>query len=522
MNKTLIATVCTTLYAALLLAACDNASHPQAHDKPAAAEQGHGHDHGAGGVKITHYSDKTELFVEFPQLVVGEKSAFAAHLSTLGDFRALAAGKVTVILSGDGQPAESFSIDAPSQAGIFRPVAIPKSAGKRELTVEVVTKDFTTRHNLGAIAVHPDHQSAEAGHAEEEEGSIAFTKEQQWKVDYATAGVVTKVMRSSVPASGTLVARPDGEALLTAPAAGTVKASGNFPLLGQKVAKGQILAYFAPRLGGETDMASLQAEARKTRVELDLLNRELARMESLFKDEAIPEKRLLAARAQEAMARASLEAAEGRLGQYSGASGGIPLRSPVSGVLVDVRATPGGFAAEGTTLFHVADRRVFWLDLKVPESDAVRLRAPTGATFRVDGIDQAFEVAAGKNGRLIAVGGAVDAATRTVAVVFEFSQPDERLRIGMAIKGQVIAGSSKEVLAIPASAVIDEAGIPTVFVMRSGESFDRQTVRLGARDGDWVEVIDGLKPGQRVVSRGAYLVKLAATRSGEIGHGHAH
>ena len=46
--------------------------------------------------------------------------------------------------------------------------------------------------------------------------------------------------------------------------------------------------------------------------------------------------------------------------------------------------------------------------------------------------------------------------------------------------------------------------------------------RLGRRDGDWVEVVEGLAPGQRVVSRGAYLVKLAATNTGQIGHGHAH
>jgi len=46
--------------------------------------------------------------------------------------------------------------------------------------------------------------------------------------------------------------------------------------------------------------------------------------------------------------------------------------------------------------------------------------------------------------------------------------------------------------------------------------------RLGAREGDWVEVLDGLTSGQRVVSRGAYLVKLASTGTAQIGHGHAH
>jgi cobalt-zinc-cadmium efflux system membrane fusion protein len=61
-----------------------------------------------------------------------------------------------------------------------------------------------------------------------------------------------------------------------------------------------------------------------------------------------------------------------------------------------------------------------------------------------------------------------------------------------------------------------------VFVMTGGESFERRPVRVGTREGDWVEIVEGLEPGQRVVSRGAYLVKLAATKTGEIGHGHAH
>ena len=140
----------------------------------------------------------------------------------------------------------------------------------------------------------------------------------------------------------------------------------------------------------------------------------------------------------------------------------------------------------------------------------MRDRVPQFLIGRVGGLAAARE------------GGAVDATTRTVPVLFEYSQPDERLRIGMAAKAQVFAGAAREAVAIPASAVIDENGMATVFVMINGESFERRQVRTGARDGDWVEIVDGLEPGQRVVSRGAWLVKLASTRTGEIGHGHAH
>lgn len=521
MNKTLIATFCT----ALLLTACGESEHPHAKDgsHPAAAEAEAGHGHGAGGEKITHFTDQTELFVEFPRLVAGEKSAFAAHLTRLADFQALAVAKVSVILSGGGQPDEIFATDTPSQPGIFRPEAVPKQPGEREMAIEVATPEYTVRHLLGPVTVYPDRKSADAVAGEhDDEGGIGFTKEQQWKVDFATAEVTKRPLRAAITATGTLRGRPDGEALLTAPAPGQVQSAGKFPVLGQSVKKGDILAYLTPRLGGDTDLASLQADARKAKVELDLAAGEHVRMESLFKDEAVPEKRLLAARAAEAAARADFAAAQGRLGQYGGGAGGIPLRAAVSGTIADVRVAPGAFAQEGALLFHIADRSVLWLELRVPESEVARLTTPSGATFHVDGIEQGFEIIPGKNGHLIATGGAVDATTRTVPVLFEFSQPDERLRIGMAARAQVFAGAAREVVAVPASAVIDENGMATVFVMTGGESFERRQVRIGARDGDWVEVIDGVEPGQRVVSRGAWLVKLASTRTGEIGHGHAH
>lgn len=520
MKKPVIASLC----AALLLAGCGEKS-PTAnpgHDMPHAAEAGHDHDHGPGGEKRTHFTDRTELFVEFPRLVVGEKSPFAVHLTRLADFKPVSAGKVTVILSGGGQPDETFATETPTQPGIFRPEAVPKRAGQWELTIEVATPEFTVRHALGPVIVYPDRKSADAVPEEHEDGGIGFTKEQQWKVDFATAEVAKRSIRAAVAATGTLHARPDGEALLTAPAPGQVQPAGKFPQLGQAVKKGEVLAYLAPRLGGETDFASLQAAARKAKVELDQAGRERARMESLYRDEAVPEKRLLAARAAEESARAEHEAAQRRLGQYGGGGGGVPIRAPVSGTIADVRVSPGAFAQEGQLLFHIADRRALWLEVRVPESESARLASPSGASFRVDGIESGFEIVAGKNGRLIATGGVVDAATRTLPVIFEFAQPDERLRIGMAVKAQVFAGAAREAVAIPASSVLDESGVATVFVLTSGESFERRPVRLGARDGDWVEVLDGLDPGQRVVSRGAYLVKLAATKTGEIGHGHAH
>ncbi len=59
-------------------------------------------------------------------------------------------------------------------------------------------------------------------------------------------------------------------------------------------------------------------------------------------------------------------------------------------------------------------------------------------------------------------------------------------------------------------------------MQRDGETFERRVVRTGLRDGEWVQVVDGLAPGERVVTRGAYLVKLAGSRGDAVSHSHAH
>ncbi len=75
---------------------------------------------------------------------------------------------------------------------------------------------------------------------------------------------------------------------------------------------------------------------------------------------------------------------------------------------------------------------------------------------------------------------------------------------------------------MPSSAIFDDGGQEVVYVMIGGETFQRRIVRLGIREADWVQVLSGVEPGERVVSRGAYLLRLASAAPLEAGHGHAH
>ena len=473
-------------------------------------------------VVVTQYNEATQLFVEFATLTRGLESSFAAHLTRLTDFKPVSDGKLTIVLSGGGQPEERAEAGVSKTAGIFKPVLKPQHAGKRNLKFLVEAPGLESTHDLGEVLVHADLKSAiAAAPAGEASGGIRFTKEQQWPMDFATAPAARRAVRESVAAMGALRPRAAGEALITAPGAGIVRSGPEgFPQIGQRVLAGQTLAFLVPRLGGETDAASLTLELERTRAEHELAREELSRLQGLLKSEAVAEKRVRDAQTRERIAAAQARAARERHASYQGGGGGIALKSPIAGTVLAVNAAPGAAVPEGQLLAHVADLGRLWLDARVAESDLAKVQAPGGAYFMVDNTPWVLE--SGENAKLIATGGLIDKDSRTAPVIFEFDNAAGRLRAGMSVRAFVYTGRTVSAVAVPAGAIVDDNGQAVVFVEREGETYERRVVEPGLRDGDWVAIPRGIKEGERVVTRGAYQVRLAATSPAALGEGHAH
>lgn len=510
----------TLVAAALLIGACHR--HDEAGHAPHAAAAAQDEE---TAFAITHFSDKTELFVEFVRLAVGRESSFAAHMTTLSDFKPVTEGKMTVTLSGANQPDETFTIDSPTRPGIFRPAATPRYAGQRKLTFRLVTRTFTSVHDVGPVTVFPNKAAALKDQQAEKPDApaISYLKEQQWQTDYGLTQVAKRPLRTAITATGTLRAPASHDAQLTAVAAGQIVAAKGFPQVGAMVRQGEVLAFLVPRLGGDSDIATLDVAARKARIAAQAASRERERLEALYKQEAVPEKRVSNARSDEALARAELAGAERRLGTYrQGGSGGIAIRAPISGTVAELTAAPGAFVNEGQALIHIADASRLWLEVRVAESDLGRIGQPGGASFSVDGFDKTFDVSDKDGARMVGFGNLIDPVSRTAPLLFEFANPDQRLRIGMAVRASVYSGKAVDAIAVPAGAVVDDGGQSVVYVQRGGEAFERRAVQLGVRDGDWIEVRSGVVAGERVVSKGAYQVRLAATAPAAMGEGHVH
>jgi membrane fusion protein, heavy metal efflux system len=117
----------------------------------------------------------------------------------------------------------------------------------------------------------------------------------------------------------------------------------------------------------------------------------------------------------------------------------------------------------------------------------------------------------------------IDPVTRTVPLVVEFQNPQRKLSVGSLLQANIYTDGKIPSIAVPETALIDDNGQDVVFVQSGGESFQRRVLRLGMRDRGYVQVLSGLNEGERVVTKGAYLVYLASSSPAQLGaHGHAH
>lgn len=498
-------------------------------------QAGGGHPHTANGghqeggdhadelaLTYTDYTEMTELFVEFPPLVVDRASVFAAHVTRLSDFEPLTSGVMDVSLLRGDKTIARFRVQGPARKGIFMPAVTPKQSGDYLLQIEVRDGGLHAVHRLGTVTVFATSDSAQIEQTVPP-GNIRYLKEQQWENPFAAQRAGERALRPSAPGFGTVVAPADGSATLRAPSDGYYEAA-ELVNAGDRVGANQILGFLLPRLGEGADIGNLLVERERARSRLALARQDAERLQSLFEQGAVPERRLIEARQALEVAEVEMQTSQSRLQQRQGGAekAGIALRAPIAAEVVAARARPGAFVRAGDALFSLAIPERRWLEVQVPEKYAGRIATVSGAWLQSESLGTPTILDIDDGARLIGASATIDPVTRTATVTLEYPSEAGPAMIGARYPARVFYGAPTERLAIPQSSVIDDGGLPVVYVQTGGETFERRSVRLGAYDGPWMEVLSGIAKGERVVSEGAYYVKLAAAGGEEIGHGHAH
>jgi cobalt-zinc-cadmium efflux system membrane fusion protein len=479
---------------------------------------------------VTHWTDKTELFMEYPPLVAGQKPVFAVHLTRLSDFSAMTAGRprVEFIPEAGGSPV-LLEGNEPSRPGVFRVQSTIPPAGMYRWALIVDAPGLSDRHELGAITVFPDQQAAVADaekHAEEDATAISYLKEPQWTNGFATVLVQEADVRRAIRAPAVIEPLTGGEAVVSAPADGRFM-STSLPAVGTRVSAGQELGRLQPRLSeGGADRASLAAEVAEAQAALEAARAELARSERLLAERAVPARRVEDAQRAAKVTQARLTAAEARLAQRDEAlrSGGgaaagnaFVLRAPIAGAVTEVFAALGASYDEGAPLFRVVRTDEVELQVHVPAAD-VPLAKVDQIAVEIPGRPDPIAV---KHDHMH-YAGVIDRNTKALPVQFDVDNRGGQLLIGQTLTAILYTGRRERMATVSKDAVLMESGRPYVFVQTGGESFSRRYIEIANRDGDLIGVRSGVKVGERVVTRGAYDVQLASAASGLPAEGHVH
>lgn len=481
-------------------------------------------------LNVTHWTDKTELYMEYPPLVAGQAARFAVHLTKLDDFRALAAGVPSIEFTPElGGSPTILRGSPPSRPGAFRVDGTPPAAGRYRWALLVDAPGVTDRHELGAVSVFPDEATAQADAGKrppDDPAAIAYLKEQQWTNAFATAPVQPAALRSSVKVPASIEPLSGGEAIVTAPASGRFTAAA-LVAIGTTVRAGQVLGRLEPRLAGADDRATLAADVAQAQVTLDAARAEQTRAERLLADRAVPARRVEDARRTVATAEARLHAAEARLAQRDetlrsggGAASGnaFTVRAPIGGRVADVLATLGASYAEGAQLFRIVRTDRVELRAQIPAKDVTVARGLHDVAFEIPGAGDPMPLRTTH----MHDAGVIDEKTGALPIQFDVDNRDGKLLVGQSGTAVLLGERRVEMPAVPKAAVLFEAGRPYVFVQIGGERFARRYVEVAVTDGDYVGLKNGVALGDRVVTRGAYEVQLASAAKGLPAEGHVH
>ena len=271
--------------------------------------------------------------------------------------------------------------------------------------------------------------------------------------------------------------------------------------------------------------AALDLAVQQASIDVASSRREVDRLEPLAAQGVAAQHRLDEAKSALASSEAELRSARrqranlGRSQKVGAASDRLEVPSPIDGVVAELHVAPGAWVQAGQPLARLVDRDRLWLDVGVPEAYVGRLGEVSGVWFTLDGVRGPLEL---PRSALVSIGTEIDPGSRTLRVRFVIDNIRRELFAGMTSKAHLVTDAPMLAAAIPIDAVIDDNGMDVVFVQTGGESFVRRPVKLGIHDAGFVEVREGVAPGEWVVTRGAWSVKLASASTESVGHGHAH
>ena len=376
-------------------------------------------------------------------------------------------------------------------------------------------------------------------------GIVKFLMEQQWLIRLKLAKVEQKSLARQVRAVGRVVPAASGRAIV-APSVSGILSQGKLPIIGQFVSQGQTLTILhqTPTATELADIANnntqikienirLEAEKRRliqaineAQARVNQTKAEYERTQNLYEQQISSLRQLQLAEADYKASQAIFDSVISQKNAFDDISKITPyqistqtnyaINAPISGTIVAVHKTLGEQVNAGEAIFEIINLDTVWIEAPIFEGDLPKLEKLSEAIFTTTANPTKEHV-----GKIVNIGAVVDEKTRTATVTFTVANSDKALKIGMQANVRLDASEEVDAMLVPKEAVLDHEGKKIAYILLSGEEFQRREVTLGDSYGDKVAILSGLQAGERVVTQGAYQLKLQELRPADAG-AHSH
>lgn len=368
---------------------------------------------------------------------------------------------------------------------------------------------------------HEQHAQEEEGHSHEHEGDqhaeaaheggsneivMPPAKAQAAGVEVST--VEPGSFQQVIKTSGEVMAAQGNESMAVATVAGVVSFKSNLTE-GMSVGKGSPLLVLSSQNMAEGD------PVQKARVAYEVAQKEYERMKALVESRIVSEKDFAQARQAYENARISYEAVAKNHSQ-----GGQTITAPIAGYVKSLLVKEGDYVQVGQPLVSITQNRKLYLKADVSERYYADLPAITSANFCTPYDDKVYSLA-DLSGRLLSYGKAAGQNSRYLPVTFEFDNRGNMVP-GSFVEVYLLGKTQEGVISLPRTALTEEQGSFFVYLQLDEECYRKQLVSVGADNGERVQILSGLQPGQKVVVKGAYQVKLAGATNAIPAHSHEH
>lgn len=331
-------------------------------------------------------------------------------------------------------------------------------------------------------------------HAELATGAVRVDAQRRGQFGIELEAAAVRHMGSSLQVPAVVGWDPDGLSDVTVRASGWVKQVNGAP--GESVRSGQVLfTLFSPELVAAQD---------------DLLRATTAAADG----DASAAARRDAARLR--LTRLGLAGSEiDAIVREGHTTEEVPVRAPHGGIVLDRTVVEGGMVSPGQTLYRLGDLSTVWVEGAVPEDQVGALAAGQAVDVSATGLDAPLR------GTVERVLSQVDATTRTARVRVTVRNPDGKLRPDQwaTLRVDIDGGDH---LSVPESAILYTGPRRVVFVDTGDDLLAPRDVVTGMKSDGYVEILDGLAPGELVVRAGNFLVAADSRlkKGGQTGHQH--